>query len=150
MDLQFPPPFWSALWIRHLEVFERIHDNLRHDQPRIFLVVGRNGVPGCVMRAGCGQTISIRLHVVLPIFSLVDVRCTEFPVLVGLVDALQKSLFLFLIRQVKEELDDLSAVSMQMRLQFDDGAISITPEMLLIASSVLEDFEYPGSRGELA
>jgi hypothetical protein len=34
---------------------------------------------------------------------------------------------------VKEEFNDLSAVSTQMRLQFGDGTIPVTPEMLTIA-----------------
>jgi len=70
------------------------------------------------------------MHVLRPVFPLVNVRRTEFPVLIGLIDALQKSLFLLLFRQMKEELDDPSAVSMQMLLQVNEGTKSVTPEVL--------------------
>src|ERR1700691_439884 len=48
-SLQFPPPFWSAPGIRHLEVIQRVNENLRRDQSGILFVVGGNGVPGRVM-----------------------------------------------------------------------------------------------------
>jgi hypothetical protein len=39
----------------------------------------------------------------LPVFPLVNVREAEFPVLVRLINALEESLSLFVLRQVEEE-----------------------------------------------
>jgi len=38
-DQQFTPAFWTAFGIPRLQALERILENLRHDQPRILLLV---------------------------------------------------------------------------------------------------------------
>jgi hypothetical protein len=69
---------------------------------------------------------------VLPVFSLVNVRKAEFPVLLRLINAIEESLSLLPLRQVKEELDDPGAVSVEMLLQVRDGAIPVLPKVVLI------------------
>jgi hypothetical protein len=78
------------------------------------------------------QAILISLHVMLPVFPLVNVREAEFPVLVRLINALEKSLSLFVLRQVEEELDDPGAVTVEMLLQVHDGTIPLLPDGLLV------------------
>jgi len=45
---------------------------------------------------------SYALHVMLPVFPLVNVREAEFPVLVRMVNAIEEALSLFFLRQVEE------------------------------------------------
>ena len=87
---QFPPTFRGGLGIGHLKFIERIKDNLGNNQPGILLVIGGNDVPGRVMGAGRVQASLISLHVLLPVFPLVNVREAEFPVFVRLINALQE------------------------------------------------------------
>ena len=58
----------------------------------------------------------IHPHVVLPEFSLLDVRHAEFPVLFRFVDAVEEPLALLLLGKMQEELDDPGAVAVQMLL----------------------------------
>ena len=127
---QLPPTFRGSLGIGHFKFIERIKDNLGDNQPGIVLVVSRNDVPGRVMGACRVQASLINLHVMLPVFSLVNVREAEFPVLVRLINALEKSLSLFVLRQVEEDLDDLGAVMVEMLLQVHDGMIPLFPNGL--------------------
>ena len=72
------------------------------------------------------------LRVILPIFPLVNVREAEFPVLIRIINAFQESLSLLLLGQMKEELDDASAVAMEVLFQIHDGAIPFLPEGFLV------------------
>jgi len=88
--------------------------------PGIPLVIGGNGIPGRVMGAGGIQAILVSRHVMLPIFPLVNIRAAEFPVLVRLIDTVEKSLPLFILRQMEEDLHNLRAVPVEMLLQVHD------------------------------
>ena len=132
---QFPPAFRGGLGICHLKFIERIQDNLGNNQPGIFLIIGGNDIPGRVMGAGRGQASLISLHVMLPVFPLVNIREAEFPVFVRLINALEESLSLFVLRQVKEDLDDPRAVTVEMLLQVHDGTIPLLPNRLLVAAT---------------
>jgi hypothetical protein len=48
------------------------------------------------------KAILVGLHVVFPVFPLVNVRGAELPVLVRLIDARKESLSLLLVRQVEK------------------------------------------------
>ena len=94
---QFPPAFRGGLGICHLKFIKRIQDNLGNNQPGIVLIIGGNGIPGCMMGAGRIEASLISLHVILPVFPLVNVREAEFPVLLRLINALEKALSLFVL-----------------------------------------------------
>ena len=79
------------------------------------------------------KAILVCLHVVFPVFPLVNVSRAELPVLVWLIDAREKSLPLLLVRQMQEYLDDLRAVAMKVLLQVRDGFIPLLPNVLLVA-----------------
>ena len=111
---QFPPAFRRGLGIGHFKFIKRIKNNLGNNQPGIFLIIGGNDVPRRVMGAGCGQAILISLHVMLPVFPLVNVSEAEFPVLVRLINAFEESLSLFVFRQMEEKFDDPGAVAVKM------------------------------------
>jgi hypothetical protein len=130
---QFPPTFRGGLGICHLKRIERVENNLGNNQPGIFLIIGGNDVPGRVMGAGRAQASLIGLLVMLPIFPLVNVREAKFPILVRLINALEESLSLLCLRQVKEELDDPGAVAVEMLLHVHDGTISLLPDGFLVA-----------------
>ena len=106
--------------ISHFESFERIKDNLRYDQPSILFVVGRNDIPGRVLRACRTQAFLKGLHIILPEFPLFYIRHAEFPILLRLVDACEESLSLLVLREVKEELDDAGSVVVEVSLQIHD------------------------------
>src|ERR1700679_853493 len=98
--LQFLSTLLRGLRICHLETLERVEDNTGHNEPRVVLIIGGNGVPRRVTCAGRVQAILIRFHVMLPVFSLVIVRGADFPVFVGHVDARKKAFALFFVRKV--------------------------------------------------
>ena len=79
-----------------------------------------------------GQASLISLHVTLPVVPLVNVREAEFPVLARLINALEESLSLLVLRQVEEDLDDPGAVTVKMLLQIHDGTIPLLPNGLLV------------------
>src|SRR5665647_1751363 len=114
--LQFMPALCARLGVSHFESFERIEHNLRHNQPNVFLVVGRNDIPGCIPGACRTEAFLIRLHVLLPEFSLLNIRKPEFPVLFRLIDALKETLSLLLLREVEEKLDDAGSVTVEVSL----------------------------------
>ena len=111
-----------------------------HDQPGVLLVVGGNDISGGVACAGRAETFPEGFHVLLPEFPLGDVRQAEFPVLVRLVDARQKTLSLFLFRQMEEELDDAGSVAVEVSLHIDDRTIAVVPDSLVAMQRVREPF----------
>jgi hypothetical protein len=56
----------------------------------------------------------------LPKFPLRDIRKTEFPILVRLVDARQKTLSLFFLGEVEKKLNDTGSVAVKVSLQIRD------------------------------
>ena len=113
---QFSPTFWRGLGIGHLQIIERIDNNSGNDQPGVLFIIGGNDVPGCMMGACRAQALLVRLRVMLPEFSFVNVREAEFPILVRLIYTLEEALSLFVLRQVKKDFDDVGAVPVEMFL----------------------------------
>jgi hypothetical protein len=68
----------------------------------------------------------------LPVVPLVNVREAEFPVLVRLISAVKESLSLFVLRKVKEELEDPGAVRVETLLQLHGRTIPLAPDGLLV------------------
>src|SRR5665647_3197855 len=129
--LQFLPALRVRLGVSHLESFERIEYNLRYNQPSVFLVVGGNDIPGRVPGACRTEAFLIRLHVLLPEFSLLNIRKAEFPVLFRHIDALKETPSLFLLREVEEKLDDAGSVTVEVSLHIHDGTIPVVPNRLV-------------------
>ena len=78
------------------------------------------------------QASFIGAHVLLPEFSLDNVRGAEFPVLFRLIDARQKALSLFFLREMEEELDDAGSVAVEVFLQIHDRTIPVVPDRLVV------------------
>src|SRR5271157_5891777 len=91
-----------------------------------------------MMGACRGQTSLISLHVMLPVVPLVNVREAELPVFVSLINALEESLALLVLRQVKEELDDPGTVAVEMLLQVHNGTIPLLPNRLFVQQLIRE------------
>jgi hypothetical protein len=66
------------------------------------------------------------------IFSFINLREAEVPVLVRLINVLEKPLPLFVLRKVEEELEDLGSVTVEMFLQVLEETIPFLPDGLLI------------------
>jgi hypothetical protein len=91
-SFQFSPTFRGSLGIGHFQSMECIKDNLGHNQPGVPLIIGGDDIPWRVMGAGRVQVRLIRLDVMLPVFSFVNVGKADFPVLLRLIDALEEAL----------------------------------------------------------
>src|SRR5271163_2751444 len=89
---QFPPPFSRRLGICQLEAAQSIQDDLRSNQAGIFLVVGGNNVPRCVVGVGRAQAGLVSFRVVTPIFSFMNIGQAQLPILVRIVHALEQPL----------------------------------------------------------
>ena len=131
--LQFRAPLWARFGPGHFQILECIENDAGNDEPGILFAVCGNDVPGRVMRAGCVQACLIGLHIILPVFPLVNVGKAEFPVLVRFIDACEESFSLLLLREVKEYLHDSRSVPVQMFFHLHDGAIPPFPDGLLVA-----------------
>ena len=88
-----------------------------NDQPGILLIVGWYYIPRRVMGAGGVQAGLISLHVVPPIFPLVNVREAELPVLVRLINTLEEALPLLVFREMEEDLYDPGSIAVEMFLR---------------------------------
>ena len=88
---------------------------------------------GACARAGGCEALLVRLHVLLPVLALFDVRFAELPVLLGRIDAREKALALFLLREVQEEFDDAGAVAVEMTLEAEDRPVALRPDGLVAA-----------------
>src|ERR1043165_8713090 len=99
-------------------------DDLRNDQARVTLVIGRHYEPWRVTRAGGLETGFVRRHVVAPVFSFFDVTPIEFPVLFRFIDAREKALALFVLGNMQEKLDDASAVPVQVGFEIANRSVT--------------------------
>src|ERR1019366_4034720 len=79
------------------------------------------------------KAILVGLHIVLPVFPLVNVGGAEFPVLIWLIDALKESPSLLIVGKVEEYLDNARSVAMKMLFEVHYGAIPLLPNILLVA-----------------
>jgi hypothetical protein len=70
---QLLPPRRADRRVTQLQTLQRIEHYLRHDLPRVVLVVGRHDKPGRVRGTGCAQGMAIGLHVGVPVLTLGDV-----------------------------------------------------------------------------
>jgi hypothetical protein len=68
----------------------------------------------------------------LPVPALLDVRLAEFPVLFRIIDAREKALALLLLGQMQEELENASAVVVEVPLQPADRSIALVPEGFVV------------------
>src|SRR5215469_4750544 len=84
--------------VSEIEFLHRFHCCCCDDEPSEPFVVGRHDVPW--RRLGCSSSDSFfeRVHVVAPITPLMHVRTREFPVLLRIVEALQKPFLLLFAR----------------------------------------------------
>ena len=117
----------SGCRIGHLEPTHGVNNDLRDDQASVVLIVCGHNIPRSVMRAGCADALLVSLHVVFPEFSLMNVRKTQLPVLLRIIDACQKPLTLFILGKVQKDFHDVGAVSFKVLFEVHDGAIAILP-----------------------
>src|SRR5208337_876033 len=94
-------------------------------------VIGGNDVPGCPFRAGRPESLLVGLHVVVPEAALEEVCRRELPVFPGIFKPLEKSLTLFVLGDVQEELEHHCAVAGQVPLQSIDVFIAVSPEVVV-------------------
>ena len=136
--LQFLAVRLAGFGITHLQRLQRVEDDLRNDEPGVFLVVGGNDIPRRMSGAGRAEAGFIGLHVIFPEFPFRDVGLAEFPVFFRVVNAFEKPPALFVLGQVQEKFDDARAVAMQVFFQVENGAIPFFPDRSFIAAVPLE------------
>src|ERR1019366_1663546 len=137
---QFLATLVARFRIGHFKTFKRIENNTRNDQPSVLFVIGGNDIPVRVPGARCAEAFFIRLHVPHPEVPLRDIHNAEFPILFRLIDALEETLSLLLLRQVEVEFDDAGSVAVEVSLEIHDGAIPVAPNRLLVERGVGEPF----------
>jgi len=85
------------------------------------------------MGAGGTQAILKSPHVLLPIFPLVNVGETQFPILVRLINASQKPPSLFFLRKMEEHFNDTGSVPIEVTFQVGNGTIPFVPDVFIVA-----------------
>src|SRR5215510_1724042 len=109
-----------------------IEHGLRDDEPAVFLAVSGYDVPRRMTSACRGKTFLIGRHVFSPEISLPHVGFVEFPVLFRIIDAADKSLSLFFLGDVEEELQDFCSVPVEMVFEIEYRLIAVFPDSLLV------------------
>src|SRR5262249_22252023 len=113
-----------------VELLHRFHDRGGDKEPGEPLVVGRHHVPRRLLRCRGPDRFLERVHVVVPEPALVHIGSREFPVLFRLVEPIHEPLFLFLPRNVQEELEDDHALPGEVVLEMRDVGEPFVPDVL--------------------
>src|SRR5713226_45906 len=118
--------------IRELQIqsIQRLDNRRRHRQSRKPFIIRRYHIPRRMLRRRPLHHLFVRFLVVLPELALLDVRHGKFPVFLGIVQPLQKSLLLFLLRDVQEKFPDHHAIARQVMLERIDVLIAFFPDVL--------------------
>ena len=86
------------------------------------------------------QAFLVGRHILLPELSFLDIRRAEFPVLFRLIDALDESFSLFVLREMEKKLDDACSIGVEVLFQIDDGTVPVMPEHVLVERLVGDAF----------
>src|SRR5258708_11572357 len=125
--LQFAAAAGAGFGIAQSQRLDGIEHDARNDEAGVQLVVGGHDVPRRVGGARGAQAFFIRLHVLLPILPLRDIRGRELPILFGRFDPLEKALALLVFGEMQEELDDACALARQVPLPFHNEPLTFAP-----------------------
>jgi hypothetical protein len=98
---------------------DNLHLPLHHPEPRsqVACFISRNVAP--------------------PELSLLNIGEAEFPIFIGLIDALKKALALLVLRYVEIEFHDPGAVPVEMPFQLQDRVKSALPNSVLVERSAV-------------
>ena len=118
--------------IGHFKAFKRIHDGLRNDQVCVFLIIGRDNIPGSCRLTGGIQASLIGLHIFFPIFPLLYIVRAYFPILCWIIYAFKKSTTLFFFGKMQKKFNDPCPIIIKMFFQVPDGTITLLPNGLWI------------------
>ena len=111
---QFAATLRRHLGVFHIYFFKSINNDLRDNQPGIFLVICRYCIPGTVGGACCLEAVLVSRHILRPESSFVEVGSAEFPVLFRFVDATEKTLPLLLFGEMQKYFDNPRAGTVEM------------------------------------
>src|SRR5262249_23223175 len=117
-------------WILEITSREAVDDGGGDDDTRKPFVIRRHDVPGCLGSRGSPDHVFICFLILVPVLALFHVGGRELPILFGPVQALEKSLLLFLPRHVEKELANQRAVSGQIALEIADVPAAVLPQAL--------------------
>src|SRR5215469_3404837 len=98
--LQCLPPPGVDDGITQIEVLQRMNNRRGHHQARVPFLVCRHHVP---WRGRCRRLLDhffVCAHVIVPSSPLQQVGIGKFPVLLGLIEAIEKPLLLFFLRDI--------------------------------------------------
>ena len=113
-----------------IERLNRVDDRRRHDQAREPLAIGGHDVPRRHVGGGVANHVFVGRHVGGKVRALADIGRRELPVLLGLVEALEEALALFVLRHVQEELADQHALPREVALVGVDVFEALAPDVL--------------------
>src|SRR4029079_16342515 len=92
--------------------------------------VSGNYIPRRVLGRGVADGVFIDLEEFLPQSALLDVVEIELPSLVGIVDASQQALELFVLGDIEKELDGHGAAAGEMQFEIVDVLVGLGPEVV--------------------
>ena len=92
-----------------LEVRQGAPDEVSHGDVAVPLAVGRDDVPGGVLGRSAGNGVLVGLDVAGPQVAVLDILGHEFPLLAGVVLALEQALSLLFVADVEENFDNGNA-----------------------------------------
>src|SRR6516164_7950136 len=118
------------LRVCEIELLHRFHDRSGDNKAGKPLVVGWHHEPWRVLRCSGADRFFVCAHVVAPELTLVHVRSRELPVLLRCIEAIHKPLFLFLARQLQEELEDNDSLPIKVILKVCDIGEPLVPYAL--------------------
>ena len=107
-----------------------------YDQPGVFFVVGGNDVPGRLAGARFAQAFRVGFGVGVPEFALLQIRVAEFPVLLAVVDTIEKALALLLLREVEKDFYDAGSIGVEVPFEVVDRTIAFAPGLLVVTRRV--------------
>src|SRR5437868_6590079 len=130
----------------HLQFLHRVYDCPGNEQARGWFIVGGDDVPGSAIGAGGADAFLVSLHVLVPMLAFLNICNAEFPIFFGPVQAFEKALSLFFFRDVEKELDDASAVIMEMAFESDNGTIALIPDIIFVQYFIRQAFAFENLR----
>src|SRR6185369_16065253 len=103
------------LGVPQSQAFERVDHRPRDIIVARLVVVGGHHVPWRPRRAAQSKCVAVRLRVFVPQIAIIEIARAELPILPRIRQSIAQPLRLLVARNMKEELDDLHAISSSIR-----------------------------------
>ena len=113
-------------------MLQRVYYDFTHEIPRVPFLVGGQGVPRGLLSGGGIDNLLVQALIIVEIGALGQVAGGELPVFSGVIDALQKALFLLVFGHMQEDLHHAVAVLIKILLVMADLAVALGEKLVLV------------------